>query len=302
MRAVGMRIALLLLRLIGRLPLPLLDWLGLGLGQCLWLFGTRERGVTEINLAHCLPHLGPSERQRLARASLRDFGRNALEMLHVWFSSPQHSLDGIGPVEGEEAMAAALAHGRGVIVLGPHFGNWEWLGIYLGRHYQVTNMYLPAKKNPELADAVIAARSRDGASVVPADASGVRSVLKVLRAGRVVGILPDQEPKQAGAEFAPFFGRPALTMTLVSNLLQRTGARAVFAAAIRQPEGHRYRLVFRAASDDLYDPDLQVSLAALNRGVEALIAQAPEQYQWAYKRFKRQPPDMPDIYTALKPE
>jgi len=299
-RTVKIKLTVMLLRWIGRLPLAVLDYLGDGVGLALWLLNTRERQVTEINLARCFPALTAAQRAHLARSSLRDFGRNALEMLHVWFSSPQHTLDGTGVVEGEAVMTAALAHGHGVIVLSPHFGNWEWLGIYLGRHYQITNMYLPAKKNQEMAELVIQARSRDGANVVPADAGGVRAVLKILKAGRVVGILPDQEPKQAGAEFAPFFGQPALTMTLVSNLLQRTGARAVFAAAIRQPQEHRFRLVFREPDPAIYDSDLQVSLAALNRGVEQLVAEAPEQYQWVYKRFKRQPAGLTDPYAALK--
>lgn len=300
MRSLASKLLLVLMRWIGRLPLPVLDWLGTGLGDLLWRLRTRERGVAEINLALCRPDLSAAERAQMVRATMRDFGRNALEMLHVWFSSPQHALDGIGPIEGEDIMRDAVAQGRGVILLAPHFGNWEWLGIYLGRHYRATNMYLPAKKNLELAEAVIKARSRDGANAAPADASGVRAVLKLLKQGRVVGILPDQEPKQAGAEFAPFLGQQALTMTLVSNLLQRTGARAVFAAAIRQPDGHRYRLLFREPPAELYSDNLQVSLAALNRGVEELIAEAPVQYQWVYKRFKSQPPGIPDPYASLK--
>lgn len=300
MRLFVNKMLLVLMRGIGRLPLPVLDRLGTGLGDVLWRLHTRERGIAEINLALCRPDLSAPEREHMVRATMRDFGRNAMAMLHVWFTPPPRALDGIGSIEGEDIMRDAVAQGRGVILLAPHFGNWELLGIYLGRHYRTTNMYLPAKKNLEFAEAVLKARSRDGASVAPADAGGVRVVLKLLKQGRVIAILPDQEPKQAGAEFAPFLGQQALTMTLVSNLLQRTGARAVFAAAIRQSDGHGYRLVFREAPAELYAEDLQVSLAALNRGVEALIAEAPEQYQWVYKRFKSQPSGQPDPYAPLK--
>lgn len=300
MRSFVNKLLLVLMRWLGCLPLPLLDRLGAGLGDLLWRLQTRERGVAEINLALSRPDLSVSQREEMVRATMRDFGRNALQMLHVWFASPQRALDGMGPIEGEDIMRDAVAQGRGVILLAPHFGNWEWLGIYLGRHYRATNMYLPAKKNLEFADAVVKARARDGADAAPADAGGVRAVLKLLKQGRVVSILPDQEPKQAGAAFAPFLGQQALTMTLVSNLLQRTGARAVFAAAIRQPDGPGFRLVFREPPGELYDEDLQISLAALNRGVEAMIAEAPVQYQWVYKRFKSQPPGFPDPYASLK--
>jgi KDO2-lipid IV(A) lauroyltransferase len=299
-RSFGIKVLLGLLRLLGRLPSSLLDAIGVGVGELLWRCHSRERGVAEINLALCRPDLSDRERSQLAHAALRDFGRNALQMVQVWFALPSSAFDRPATFDGEDVMRDALAAGRGVLVLAPHIGNWEWLGRYLGRNYQATSMYLPPKKSPELGAAVVAARSRDGAVLVPADAGGVRALLKQLKSGGVVAILPDQEPKQAGAEFAPFFGQPALTMTLVSNLLQRTGARAVFAASIRETESDRYRLVFRAPPPALYADDLPTSLAALNRGVEHLIAEAPAQYQWIYKRFKSQPAGAPDPYAALK--
>jgi KDO2-lipid IV(A) lauroyltransferase len=167
--------------------------------------------------------------------------------------------------------------------------------MYLGRRYGITSLYLPNRKNPELDELVHAVRSRDGATLVPADGGGVRALLKALKAGRLVGVLPDQEPKQAGAEFAPFFDTPALTMTLTSNLIERTGAVAVMVYALRLPRGG-YRLVFRAPDPDLYSADLATSLAGLNRSVEACARDGLAQYQWEYKRFKSQPPGLPEPY------
>ena len=298
MRSLGIRLILALLRLLGRMPLALLDTFGAWVGELMWRLGTRARGVVEVNLELCLPALSPAEREQLAHAAMREFGRNVMAMLHAWFATPERVLTAITAIEGEDVLKQALAEGNGVIVLAPHLGNWEVLGVHLGHHYQCTNMYLPARKNVEFSEAVLRARVRAGGDVAPADAGGVRTVLKTLKAGRVVGILPDQEPKLAGAEFAPFFGQPGLTMTLVSNLLQRTGARAVFAAAIRQPHDHRYRLVFQPADAELYAEDLGVSLTALNRGVERLVALAPAQYQWEYKRFKARLPGRPNPYKG----
>ncbi len=289
-----LRLATALLPLIGRLPLALLLPLGALTGELMWLFRTRARSTTEYNLARCLPELSAAERARLVRQRLREFGRNALAMVHVWFEVPSRLHSVIHTVEGEDLLRQALSSGKGLIVLGPHIGNWELAGRYLGLHYGITTMYLPNRNNPDLDALVRRVRAQDGASVVPADGSGVRALLKELKRGGVIGVLPDQEPKQAGAEFAPFFGTPALTMTLISNLVQRTGACAVTVSSLR--EGCGYRLLFRDVDPKLYSAELSESLDGLNRSVEACAREDLAQYQWEYKRFRHQPPGMPRPY------
>jgi Kdo2-lipid IVA lauroyltransferase/acyltransferase len=285
----------LLLRALALLPWPVLEALGWVLGHILWLLNTRTRHITEINMAHCLPELSAAERHNLARASLVDFGQTALEIAKVWFAPPPSAVSAIVAVEGEHLLRSALDDGRGVMVLAPHHGNWEMLGLYLGRYYGLTTMYLPSK-DPALDTLIRSVRMRGGADVAPANSSGIRIVLKVLKQGGLIGMLPDQVPKQAGAEFAPFFGKPALTMTLGNNLLQKTGARALFACALRVGRGGGFRIVFSEPDPELYSADLQQSLAALNRGVEAIARQCPHQYQWEYKRFKAQPEGYPRLY------
>jgi len=285
----------LLMRAVALLPWPVLALLGRGLGRFLWWSRARPRRLTEINLARCLPELGEVERERLARASLKDFGQTALEIAKIWFTPAPRVVGTIVSVEGEDLFRQALAEGRGVIVLGPHHGNWEMLGLFLGHCYGLTTMYLPAK-DPAVDRLVCEARVRGGTGIAPATSGGVRTVLKILKQGGLTGLLPDQVPKEAGAEFAPFFGHPALTMTLASNLLQKTGARAFFGCAFRVEGGKGFRIVFREPDPELYSADLAQSLAALNRGVEALVRERPAQYQWEYKRFKVQPEGLPRVY------
>jgi KDO2-lipid IV(A) lauroyltransferase len=288
------RLLTALLPLFGRLPLALLLPFGAAIGWLLWLLRSRLRSTTEINLARCLPELPAAERARLVRQRLVEFGRNALALLHVWFVPPARLQQLVARVDGESLIDEALAARRGVIVLGPHVGNWELVGRYLGRRYGITSMFLPNRNNPELGALVQRVREQDGATLVPADGAGVRALLKTLKGGGVVGVLPDQEPKQAGAEFAPFFGTPALTMTLISNLVQRTGARAVTISALR--DGSRYRLLIREAHPLLYSADLAESLDGLNRSVEACARDDLVQYQWEYKRFRHQPPGVARPY------
>lgn len=272
------------MRALAALPWSWLRALGRLLGHILWRFDTREKFTTQTNIALCFPELNAEQQAQLVRASLIDFGQTAFEMPKLWLAPLPHTLAAIKTVEGENILQQKLALGRGTIVLGPHHGNWEMAGLFLGKYYGITMMYLPAQS--AAADELVRiGRGRTGATLVPADTGGVRTVLKVLRSGGAVGILPDQVPKQAGVEYAPFFGQPALTMTLVSNLLQKTGARAITVAALRLPEGG-FKLVFREPDQAIYSPDLAQSLAGLNRSVEACVRNHPEQYQWEYKRFK----------------
>ena len=290
---------LALMRGLALLPWRVLYVLGGALGYAFWRSDSRERQIARANIDYCLPDWPAPRRAGLERATLLHFGRIALEIAKVWFGSRAALERAIVSIEGEELLAAAGAEGRGVLLLVPHHGNWEVLGVYMARRYPFTAMYLPAKD--AAVDGIIRmARTRSGGAVAAANNSGVRAVLKALKQGGVVGMLPDQVPKQAGAEFAPFFGQPALTMTLPANLLQKTGACAVFGCAFRADDGRGFRIVFRAAEPDIYSDDLAASLAALNRSVEALILERPEQFQWEYKRFKTQPDGAPRMYRDLR--
>jgi KDO2-lipid IV(A) lauroyltransferase len=152
-----------------------------------------------------------------------------------------------------------------------------------------------------LEDIVRAARERSGTTLVPTSARGLATLVKTLRRGGVTGILPDQLPDAAEAgENSVFMGIPCFTMSFASKLLQRSGARAFFGFAERVPDG--FRLVFIPAEEDLYSEDLQISLAALNRGVETCLRMCPEQYQWEYKRFRTLPRDVDYYAPDWKPD
>ncbi|HKR76960.1 MAG TPA: lipid A biosynthesis acyltransferase, partial [Rhodanobacter sp.] len=123
---------------------------------------------------------------------------------------------------------------------------------------------------------------------------GVRTLYKRLAAGGTVGILPDQKPRAGEGEFAPFFGREALTMVLLPRLAARTGATVLYAFAERLPRGVGYCIHFLPAPDGLVDADLASACSALNRGVEACVDLAFAQYQWQYKRWSAD--DRPSPY------
>lgn len=282
-----------LLRGQALLPLPWAQALGAALGRGMYRVPNRSRAVSAINLERCLPELDEAARDRLLRASLIEMGRTAFEVGAMWAWSEER-LFGRLEVLGTDPLDAAQAAGRGLILATPHLGNWELAGHYVARRWGAAILYRPPR-HAELEDLVRAGRMHLGAELVTTDASGVRTLYRRLRQGGAVGILPDQEPGAGGGEFAPFFGMPAYTVSLVHRLLQKTDAAFFFGYCQRLPGG-RYRLEFFPPPAEIYAADAQSSLAALNAGVEALVRRCPEQYQWSYRRFRTRPPGEPPIY------
>ena len=191
-----------------------------------------------------------------------------------------------------------MAEGKGVILLVPHIGNWELLLHYLTRHHPTTVLFRPPRI-AEFDGYLRETRKRSGANVAPATPQGLRNLLKSLAAGGLVGILPDQEPLKENGVFAPLFGHPALTMTLVAALLRRYDARVLFGYARRARGG--FHLRFRAAPAGMDDPDDLVATARLNQGVEECIRDCPEQYLWSYKRFRTRKERSPAELAAAPP-
>lgn len=285
------RLLILAIRLFALLPLALSRRIGTLIGKLCWYTRNRMARTTLTNLQLCFPELDQTARADLARASLRETGQAITETGMVWLWPAAHTLATVQQVEGFELLQQAHAQQRGVIVLGPHLGNWELLGLWLntcglGQNWQ---MY-QAPEDAAFGDVIYGARSRSGARMVATDSKGVALLLQALRRGEMTGILPDQVPPPSGGEFTPFFGIPALTMTLANRLQQKTGARLIMGFA-RRLGGHKpgFRIVFREPDQKVYAEDIPTALAAMNASVESLIREAPEQYQWEYKRFKRQP-------------
>lgn len=274
--------------LIGLLPLTLVRSLGAFSGAIVWLSRSRARTVTEKNIQACFPSLSEKEQKALAKASLIETGKLGMEMCIAWTRSRAY-IDRITlNVIGAEYLKSAVNEGKGVVILGPHMGNWEILGAYLTHYGPMTNMYQPLKKKV-FDDIVKKSRQRHGAKLVPTNHRGVASLLKALRNGGIVGVLPDQVPQKGSGDFAPFFEIPAYTMTLVHSLVERTECKVVFAAAIRRKAG--FDFIFHEADKTLYSKENAISLTALNKGVEKIIELSPTQYQWEYKRFKVDLPD-----------
>lgn len=284
-------------RLVAKLPLTWQQALARGLAGIAWRFAKRERNISQVNLRLCFPHLSPAEVDALALESFKQQASTLVEMGYVWSAKVDKVLASLLAVEGVEAVFAAQDKQQPVIILAPHLGQWELIAFWLSYQRNFTFMYSPPD-NPAIDELMREGRCRTGGQLVPANLKGVAGLLKVLRQGGMVGILPDQVPSRGqGGVVAPFYGQPALTATLLPKLVEKTQAQVFTCVALREAQG--FKLVFQPADERVYNTDELTAATGVNASVEAVISLATNQYQWAYKRFRNT--GQVDVYKHPRP-
>lgn len=268
--------------LLGKLPLRWLHVLGSLFGWLLhWASPSMRR-----DLARNASLAGLTARQM--SQAIAHAGRMVAELPWVWSAGPERLRQAIA-WDGLELIETALAKGKGVIYLTPHIGCFEalpaahalWLAPRFG---PITVLYRPSRS--EALDALAkAARAMPGVQVAPTSTAGVRSLLRALKQGGAVGLLPDQVPEEGLGVWAPFFGQPAYTMTLVGSLARHTGAPVLLVCGERMPQGQGFRVRVRPIQLALED-SAEALAASMNRHLEALILEYPSMYLWSYARYK----------------
>jgi len=281
-----------------KLPLALARRLGRWFGRQYYAIDSHGRRIAERNIALAYPDLSAAEQAALVRGCLEETGALSAEMGHLW-AKPWHQVSQlVVEVEGGDVLAQALATGRGVIVLGPHLGNWEMLGLHLATQGDLVALFEPPKI-PALGALVQRARQHSGGRLVPTTPRGLAALVKSVKNGGVSGILPDQVPDQDNAGMnVPFMGVECFTASLACNLIKRSGAIALMGAAMRVPGGFKLRYVEPDAA--LYSDDLAIALTAMNVEVAKLLQGWDTQYQWQYKRYRTRPKGSLNHYQNLK--
>ncbi len=268
-----------LFRFLATWPLPALHVLGAGLGWLAYALSGRYRAHFRAHAAQA--GYAPAH----VRAAVAHAGRMVAELPRLWLGAPV-------PIawEGAELIDAAHAAGRGIVFLTPHLGSFEMAAQAYAQRYApqgktVTVLYRPARK-AWLQALVAQSRQRPGLAAAPATLTGIRTLVKALRAGQALGILPDQVPPLGLGVWAPFFGKPAYTMTLHARLALQTGATVLLVWGERLPQGRGYRLHIRPFEGSL-KPELEQAATQINQAMEQLVRECPEQYLWAYARYKQ---------------
>lgn len=270
----------LLLRWLSRWPLAWLHALGAALGWATWALSPSYRRRLAANAA--LAGVSDAERRR----SVAEAGRMAAEVPWLWFMPPGERLGDRVRWQGQAVIEDGLAAGRGVLLLTPHLGSFEVAARAAAERYEVpiTVLYRPARK-PWLRRLEETARARPNMATAPATLAGVRQMLRALKRGEMVGLLPDQVPPEGQGVWAPFFGRPAYTMTLAARLAQQTGAAVGLAWCERLPHGAGYSIHLAPVPGPLPGDDAAAA-GLINAAMERAIRALPSQYLWGYNRYK----------------
>ncbi len=277
---------------LSRRPLWLLHTLGAGVGWASWLISPtyRRRYAEQARLAGVA---GAPGRRGIAEA-----GRMVMELPFLWLRPPSRPLRDFVRIEGAEHVDAVHAQGKGLLLLTPHLGCFEicaqaYAERFAPQYGPITVLYRPARQ-AWLREVMERSRQRPGLATAPASLAGERQMMRALRRGEAVGLLPDQVPPDGMGVWAPFFGRPAYTMTLAARLAQQTGATPLLIWGERLRGGAGYVVRIAPLGEVLPDDPaaLAESAAVVNRAMEGLIRACPQQYLWGYHRYK-QPRSVP---------
>jgi KDO2-lipid IV(A) lauroyltransferase len=267
-----------LFKILAHMPL----WLMHGLGWCLGWGVFLASGVYRRRFLINARQAGFGWRQW--RGAVGEAGKLVSELPRLWFGAPL-------PIEwhGAQLIDQALAQGRGVVFLTPHMGCFEVTAQGYARKFgpqwqAITVLFRPARQ-AWLREVVEQARQRPGLATAPTTLAGVKQMMKALKAGQAIGLLPDQVPPLGMGLWTPFFGKPAYTMTLAARLAQQTGAQILLAWGERLAWGRGFKLHLSAMERPLSD-QIDEAVRQINQAMERLIAQCPSQYLWGYARYK----------------
>jgi len=274
-----------LFRLLSLLPLAVSHALGAFLGWVVYGASATYRRRFQAHVAQA------GIAWAAARPAVAAAGRMAAELPWLWIAQKGRPFGARLRWDGAELIAAALEQKRGLVLLTPHLGCFEICAQAIAERFTtpespITVLYRPARQ-AALRGVMAGSRERPGLATAPASLAGVRQMIRALRRGEAIGLLPDQVPPDGLGVWAPFFGRPAYTMTLAARLVQQTGAALLLIWGERLPGGQGFVVHVLPAPAMAKDASAEDAAATVNAAMEGLIRRAPGQYLWGYHRYKQ---------------
>lgn len=268
---------------LARLPWGLQRAMGAAVGWLALRLLPDRREAARTNLALCLPELDGPAREALLRANFRDVGIGLFEFARAWWGEVA-PMRASARIEGLEILQRLQAEGRGVLLVSGHFMTLELCGRLLCDHVPLAGMYRK-HRSPVMEWAVLRGRLRYASAMF--GNGDTRAAIRHLKRGGVLWYAPDQDMRGKDTVFAPFFGIPAATITATHQFARMTGCAVV--PFFHRREGAHYVLQVGQPLAPFPSDDAVADSAAVNAAIEAMVRQAPSQYLWLHRRFKRQP-------------
>ena len=275
------------------------EYIAPSVATALWYLSPRKRRVTRLNVRAVYPDLDASRQKKIARDSMTHYIRGVFEAGMLWHWPLNRVFSYFDEPVGMHLFDEARRLQNGVILAGVHCGAWELSGLFMQRYMNGAILYKPGR-HADVEEMLLEKRRRGGAMLVPATGAGLRAMFKLLKAGKTVALVPDQEPTLGEGRFAPFYGIETLTGVLLPRMAQRTGAPVLFATCERR-KGGRYRVHLFKADEAIYSSNMRAALTAVNQGIEQCIEVDAAQNLWAYKRFRNRPHGERPFYKPSRP-
>ncbi|AKU22970.1 lipid A biosynthesis acyltransferase [Massilia sp. MB5] len=290
-----MKLLLGLMWLLHWLPLPLLGRLGNGIGSLLFRVMGPRRRIALTNLRLTMPELSEAARVALARRHFQAYSRSVLERSILWWASEARlkRLIRVDPM-GEIPVAAMTE--KPTVLLCPHFVCLDVAGAAIAMETSASSMY-SQQKNDTFDEVLRAGRARFKPVRLFTRQDGIKPILRALREHLPYFMLPDMDFGAKDAEFVPFFGIPAATLTATARIAAATGAQVMPVICTFLPNYAGYSVKFYPVWDNYPGTDMVAATRRMNEFIEARVREYPEQYFWTHKRFKTRPDGEPSFYT-----
>lgn len=282
-------VALSIIGLLGLMNLTVARQFGRLIGWLMGVTKSRMFKVTKKNIELCFPDMPANEQQALVKASLAETSKAIAETGIAWGGDKKKFLrnqNQILNVRGEQLILDAIKKDKGILLLTLHYGNWEWFISGVPKYLSESMALYKMAKMPGLEKAMLEARAIGGVKLVSGNREGVEKFVDHYANQKNCIIVPDQEPSEKSGVWSKFFGIKALTPKFIHHLIQKNPEGTVLNVYMKRIEGG-FEMVFSAVEPDIYSEDLETSALAMNKGFEKCIADDLSQYQWEYKRFKR---------------
>ena len=287
-------LALLVLWILAQLPRGITLFLAKRLGASIYQRTPKRRAIVDTNLAWCFPEKSEQERDEMAKKYFRYFAQVALDTGLFWWGSERRFRRNI-VLQGDEALAERVASGRRVIVVTCHTLPLDRGGVAFSADYPFET-FVNEARNPLIEWISARRRPRFNGLVFPRS-GGIRPVVKGLRRGYALYILTDEDLGPESSEFVPFFGIPRATLTTPSRIAKMVDADVFTSMTYYDDEAGHYVVKIYPQLDEFPSKDIRADAARLNKIIEKMIREAPEQYMWSLRIFQTLPDGSPPPYT-----